>query len=185
MSTLPFVETELPGVFEVHGRRFEDARGYFTEVHSERTWRAAGIDLRFVQDNLSQSSRGVLRGMHYQINPHAQGKFVRVLHGAAFDVAVDLRQGSPTFGRWTGRTLSAANALGLWIPPGFAHGFLALDDATVLFYKCTGFYEPTAERTLHYADPAVGIAWPETPHLVAPRDEAAPRLADTETNFSA
>jgi len=162
---------------------FGDSRGYFAEAFSQRDWQAAGIEPRFVQDNLSCSARGTLRGMHYQIRPNTMGKFVRAVRGALFDVAVDLRSDSPTFGNWVGYELSAENACGLWIPAGFAHGFLALEDDTVAYYKCDEFYTPAAERSLHYADPQVGIEWPFEPSIVSDKDAAAPGLTDAEYNF--
>jgi dTDP-4-dehydrorhamnose 3,5-epimerase len=182
-APVTFSETEIPGVLLVETRYFGDARGYFTEVHSEPAWKAAGFAEHFVQDNLSLSRNGTLRGMHYQLAPHGMGKFVRVLRGAVFDVAVDLRRGSPTFSRWLGQVLSEENRLGLWIPKGLAHGFLALDDDTLMYYKCNAVYTPAAERSLRYDDPAVGIDWPAKPVHVSPRDAQAPLLEAAEYNF--
>lgn len=176
-------ETELPGVWELHTGLIHDDRGFFSELYSSRAWAEAGIDAEFVQDNLSESKEGVLRGMHYQMNPHAINKFVRVLRGRIFDVAVDLRKGSPTFGRWVGRELSAENGIALWIPAGFAHGFMALDDHSLVLYKQTGFHVPESERSLNYADPTIGIEWPREPALVSDKDRNAPMLDAVETNF--
>ncbi|MCH7959636.1 MAG: dTDP-4-dehydrorhamnose 3,5-epimerase [Candidatus Hydrogenedentes bacterium] len=179
-----FSETELPGILEVGAKAFADERGYFTEIHAQESWTDAGMNESFVQDNLSQSAKGTLRGLHYQIDPHGQGKFVRVLTGAVFDVAVDLRRGSPTFRQWVGRTLSAENCLGLWVPVGFAHGFLALEDETLVLYKCTHAYCPEAERSLLYSDPEIGIVWPMEPEIISPKDAEAPPLSEADYNFS-
>lgn len=158
-------------------RLLADERGTFRELwHAER-YAALGLDAAFVQDNVSTSRRGVLRGLHVQ-HPRAQGKLVTVVAGAAFDVAVDVRVGSPTFGRWAGFELTAANAHQLWIPPGFAHGFLVLADDTVFTYKCTDVYSPADEFTVRWDDPAVGIAWPVREPALSPKDAAAPTLAE-------
>lgn len=175
-----FTPTFLPGVLLVTTPVFGDDRGYFTEAYSQANWAEAGFTKTFVQDNMSCSAAGTLRGMHYQIDPDAQGKYVRVVRGAAFDVAVDIRKGSPTFGQWFGCQLDDRNKLGLWIPAGFAHGFLALEDHTLLYYKSTRPYAPHNERAFHYADPAVGIAWPQTPRTVSAKDAAAPPLAQAD-----
>lgn len=179
-----FVNTEIPAVKVVETKSFGDGRGHFREAYNRREWAEAGFHNVFVQDNISVSAKGVLRGMHYQLAPHGIGKLVRVLHGAVYDVAVDLRRGAPTYGRWVGRELSAANGLALWVPEGFAHGLLALEDDTLVYYKCTGFYAPQAERVIHYADPDVGIEWPAAPAHVNPRDEKAPTLDAAEHNFT-
>jgi dTDP-4-dehydrorhamnose 3,5-epimerase len=156
---MKLVETALPGVLIVEPRVFGDDRGFFLESWNAETFRAAGLDLRFVQDNHSRSARGVLRGLHFQ-QPQPQGKLVRVVSGRVFDVAVDLRRASPTFGKWTGVELSAANKRMLWVPDGFAHGFLSLEDDTDLLYKCTAPYRPEHEHALAWNDPAVGVDWP-------------------------
>jgi len=153
------IPTALPEVIVIEPRVFGDARGFFLETWSARAFAQAGIDASFVQDNHSRSARGVLRGMHYQLR-QTQGKLVRVVQGAVFDVAVDVRRGSPTFGRWAGAELSEANARMMWVPPGFAHGFLVLSDTADFLYKCTDFYAPEHERTLAWDDPAVAIDWP-------------------------
>ena len=187
MRLLP---TELPGVVIVEPAVFADDRGWFMESWNQARFDAAlkamGLPAPrpFVQDNHSCSRAGVLRGLHYQLPPHAQGKLVRVVAGAAFDVAVDLRRGSPTFGRWTGAELSAANRRQLWIPEGFAHGFVALADDTHFLYKTTDVYAKDCERSLRWDDPALGIHWPlpagmRAP-LLAPKDAAAPLLAEAD-----
>ena len=156
MQTVP---TEIPEVVEIIPKVFGDARGFFLETWNESAFAAAGIDARFVQDNWSRSRKGILRGLHYQVE-QAQGKLVRVVRGSVFDVAVDMRRWSPTFGKWTGRILSAQNMHALWIPAGFAHGFLALEDDTDFVYKCTELYAPQFERTVAWDDADLGIAWP-------------------------
>lgn len=174
------IRTELDGVLLLEPKVFGDARGFFTESWNEQRFNAAvGHEVRFVQDNHSRSSRGVLRGLHFQRAPHAQGKLVRCVAGNVFDVAVDLRAGSASFGRWVGFELSADNHRQLWIPPGFAHGFLVLSDSADFLYKTTDYYAPQAEGALRWDDPTVGIDWPEVgvaPQLAA-KDAAAPGLA--------
>ncbi|PKP94874.1 MAG: dTDP-4-dehydrorhamnose 3,5-epimerase [Alphaproteobacteria bacterium HGW-Alphaproteobacteria-14] len=153
------VQTAIPGPLIIEPRVFGDARGFFMETWSAAAFADAGLDLAFVQDNHSRSQKGVLRGLHFQ-NPGAQGKLVRVTRGAVFDVAVDLRRSSPQFGQWVGVELSADNNLMFWVPEGFAHGFLTLEDDTDFLYKCTAPYAPQSEHTLAWDDPAVGIDWP-------------------------
>jgi dTDP-4-dehydrorhamnose 3,5-epimerase len=174
-------ETILPGVKIIEPKVFEDARGFFMESWNARSFAAAGIDAQFVQDNHSRSGAGVLRGLHYQ-GRQVQGKLIRVVAGSVFDVAVDIRKSSPTFGRWVGVELSAQNKRQLWIPPGFAHGFYCLEDGTEFLYKCTDYYAPEFERTICWNDPAIGVAWPlggKTP-LLSPKDEAGVPLAEAE-----
>ncbi len=164
--------TTLPGVSVVEPAVFGDARGYFFESFNQRKLEAAlGRPLGFVQDNQSLSSRGVLRGLHYQ-SPRPQGKLVRVIRGEVFDVAVDLRRGSPSCGRWLGEVLSAENKRQLWIPEGFAHGFLVLSDQAEVLYKATDYYAPEHERCIRWDDPALGIAWPSVgaPPQVSAKD---------------
>lgn len=176
------VETALPDVLLIEPRVFGDDRGFFYESWNAGGFAAAGLDLAFVQDNHSKSAKGVLRGLHYQ-NPNPQGKLVRVVAGAVYDVAVDLRRASPTFGRWVGYELSAENKRMLWVPPGFAHGFLSLAEGTEFLYKCTGFYDAAHEHSLLWNDPAIGIDWPLgdiTPQLSG-KDAAAAPLADAVT----
>jgi dTDP-4-dehydrorhamnose 3,5-epimerase len=170
-------ETALPGVLLLRPRRFADARGHFLETWRRDRYAEAGIGADFAQDNASYSRRGVLRGLHFQ-QPHGQGKLVSVLLGEVWDVAVDVRAGSPTFGRWVGYTLSADNARQLWIPPGFAHGFVVTSPEAVFSYKCTDVYHPEAELTVRWDDPDVAVAWPVQPALVAEKDAAAPRLGE-------
>jgi dTDP-4-dehydrorhamnose 3,5-epimerase len=146
-------------VLIIEPRVFGDARGFFLESWNQQTFAEAGLRMQFVQDNHSLSSRGTLRGLHYQLE-HTQGKLVRVVAGEVFDVAVDMRRSSPTFGKWLGLTLSADNKRMLWIPEGFAHGFYVTSDRAEFLYKCTDFYDPASEQTLLWNDPAVGISWP-------------------------
>jgi dTDP-4-dehydrorhamnose 3,5-epimerase len=175
-------DTALPGLKLLEPRVFNDDRGFFLESWNARTFAAAGIDADFVQDNHSRSAKDVLRGLHYQIQC-PQGKLVRVVAGAVFDVAVDLRRSSETFGRWVGYELSAENKRQAWIPPGFAHGFLSLQDSTELIYKCTDFYSAQAERCLIWNDPEIGIAWPlngMAKPLLSDKDAAAKTLREAE-----
>jgi dTDP-4-dehydrorhamnose 3,5-epimerase len=177
------IPTHLPGVLVIEPKVFGDERGFFFESFNQRAFDAAvGHHVDFVQDNHSRSMRGVLRGLHYQLDPHAQGKLVRVAQGSAFDVAVDMRRGSPTFGRWFGVTLDTPSQRQLWIPPGFAHGFLALEDDTHFLYKTTDYYAKDCERSLAWNDPAIGIEWPDlgTPPLLAPKDASAPLLSQAD-----
>lgn len=172
--------TVIADVLILEPRVFGDERGFFMESYNRERFReATGLDLDFVQDNHSRSARGVLRGLHYQVPPHAQGKLVRVTQGAVYDVAVDIRRGSPTFGRWAGVELSGSNHRQLWIPPGLAHGFLVLSDSADFLYKTTTYYEPKAERSLRWDDPALAITWPELgmAPLLSAKDTAAPGLA--------
>jgi dTDP-4-dehydrorhamnose 3,5-epimerase len=167
--------TPLPGVLLLQPRVFEDPRGYFFESYNARAFeQATGVTTQFVQDNQSRSERGVLRGLHHQTQ-QVQGKLVRVTHGEVFDVAVDLRQSSPTLGQWFGVRLSAENKTQLWIPPGLAHGFLVLSDVAEFHYKTTDYYAPQHEQILKWSDPKVNIAWPEaiTP-VLSDRDAQAP-----------
>ena len=153
------IETAIPGLLIIEPKVFGDDRGFFMESWNAKSFAAAGLDLDFVQDNHSRSSKGVLRGMHYQ-QPNPQGKLVRVTAGAVYDVAVDMRRSSSAFGKWVGVELSAANKRMLWVPEGLAHGFLCLEDGTDFLYKCTSLYEPADEHSLLWDDPAVGIEWP-------------------------
>jgi dTDP-4-dehydrorhamnose 3,5-epimerase len=169
----------LPEVLLVEPQRFGDARGYFLETYREERYRAAGIDLGFVQDNLSRSSRGILRGLHLQ-HPNDQGKLVYVLIGEVFDVAVDVRVGSPSFGRSTGAVLSAEDHRQLWIPPGFAHGFCVTSETALFTYKCTAPYSVADELGVIWNDPAIGIPWPVARPSLSGKDAALPRLADID-----
>jgi len=168
--------TELPEVLLLEPKVHGDERGFFFESYNRRTLAEAGLDADFVQDNHSRSARGVLRGLHYQIE-HAQGKLVRVVAGEVFDVAVDLRRSSPRFGRWSAAMLSAENRHMMWIPPGFAHGFLVVSDAAEFLYKTTDYWYPQHERTLLWSDPALGIEWPLSgAPIVAAKDAAGRTL---------
>ena len=169
----------LPEVLLIEPRVFADDRGCFFEAFSDSRYAEAGIVGPFVQDNVSCSRRGVLRGLHYQ-HPHSQGKLVSVLKGEVFDVAVDIRLGSPTFGGWVGELLSEENRRQLWIPPGFAHGFQVLSDDAVFAYKCTEYYRPEHDRSLRWDDPAIGIQWPGTGATLSRKDADAPTLEALE-----
>ena len=174
MNVIP---TELPGVVILETRAFRDDRGYFLETWNQERYAQAGLPPLFVQDNLSHSQSGVLRGLHYQY-PLQQGKLVCVLRGEVFDVAVDIRRGSPTFGRWVGATLSAENGRQMYIPEGFAHGFVVTGDEALFVYKCTALYKPSDEGSILWNDPDLGIDWPTADARLSPKDEAAPRLCD-------
>lgn len=175
---IEIIHTDLPEVLLVKPRVFEDERGFFFESFNKRDWLAAtGVDCDFVQDNHSRSTKGVLRGLHYQLPPAAQGKLVRVLVGEIFDVAVDIRRDSPNFGKWMGQRLSAENKLQMWIPEGFAHGFLVLSEVAEVLYKTTKYYSPEHERAIHCDDPQLSIQWPRTDcTILSEKDAAAPRL---------
>ena len=172
------VETKLEGVLILEPRVFEDERGYFFETWNQARYREAGISADFVQDNLSLSHRGVLRGLHFQVPPRAQGKLVSVLQGSVFDVAVDLRTASPTFGQWVGVELSSENLRQMYIPEGFAHGFLVTSESALFSYKCTDVYSPQHERSLRWDDPEIGIEWPVADPILSPKDAAAPTMAE-------
>lgn len=175
------IQTEIDGVLVFEPRVFGDARGFFLESFSQKVFDdATGGGYQFVQDNHSRSARGVLRGLHFQKPPHAQGKLVRVTAGAVFDVAVDIRPGSPTFGRWVGAELTADNHRQLWIPPGLAHGFLVLSASADFLYKTTAYYAPQSEGSLRWDDPAVAIAWPDIgmAPLLSAKDAAAGGLTE-------
>jgi dTDP-4-dehydrorhamnose 3,5-epimerase len=176
----------LGEVLEIRPPRHADDRGFFAETWSERDFRAAGIGVEFVQDNHSLSREaGVLRGLHFQRPPFAQDKLIRVSRGAAFDVAVDIRKGSPTYGQWTSTILSAADWNQLFIPAGFAHGFLALEPNTELQYKVSAPYSRDHDRAIRFDDPAIGVEWPidRTALILSDKDRVAPLLADIETGF--
>jgi dTDP-4-dehydrorhamnose 3,5-epimerase len=180
-------KTALAGVVILTPRRFGDARGFFSESWNARAMAEAGLDLAFVQDNHSLSERaGTVRGLHFQAPPHAQAKLVRCGRGRLFDVAVDIRRGSPTFGRWVGVELSFENGRQLLIPEGFAHGFVTREDGTEIVYKCTDFYAPEADGALRWDDPDLGIDWGVAPDraILSDKDAAAPRLAEFDTPFS-
>ncbi len=174
--------TRIPDVLVIEPKVFGDARGFFLESFNQAAFQAAtGLDVNFVQDNHSRSSRGVLRGLHYQLQ-QPQGKLVRVVRGSVFDVAVDVRKGSPTFGQWAGIELSEDNHRQFWVPPGFAHGFLVLSESADFLYKTTDYYAPQHERCIAWNDPAIGIDWPDvgTPPLLSAKDKDAPGLQKAE-----
>jgi dTDP-4-dehydrorhamnose 3,5-epimerase len=171
------VETSLPGVLIIEPKVFGDERGFFVETWNGRRYEEAGLPGRFVQDNLSYSARGVLRGLHFQ-NPQPQGKLISVLRGEVFDVAVDVRVGSPTFGEWTSVTLSAENKRQFYVPPDFAHGFLVTGEDAIFFYKCTDYYAPSSEGILLWNDPEIGIEWPTDAPTLSERDGKAPPLRE-------
>jgi dTDP-4-dehydrorhamnose 3,5-epimerase len=185
---MKLIQTHIPDVVIIEPSVFGDDRGWFMESFNQPRFDSELAKLglpaprAFVQDNHSCSKRGVLRGLHYQMRPHAQGKLVRVTHGAAFDVAVDIRKGSATFGQWVGVELNAGNRRQLWIPEGFAHAFLTLTDDTHFLYKTTDVYAKDCERSIIWNDPDIGIAWPDVDGapLLAPKDAQAPRLSVAE-----
>ena len=175
------IATRLPDVLLLEPKVFGDARGFFMESWNRQTFADLGLDLDFVQDNHSRSARGVLRGLHYQLN-QPQGKLVRVTSGAVFDVAVDLRRGSPHYGQWTGHELSAHNQHMLWVPPGFAHGFLVLSESADFLYKTTAYYAPQWDRGIRWDDPEIGVQWPlQAAPTLSAKDQVLPLLRDAET----
>lgn len=179
---MKFLSTGIPEVILVEPRVFADERGFFMETWHEKRFADAGLDVRFVQDNHSRSVRSTLRGLHYQL-VRPQGKLVRVVTGEVFDVAVDIRRGSPTFGRWTGAILSEDNHCMLWVPPGFAHGFYTLSEKADLLYKCSDFYMPEYDRSIRWDDPDLAIDWPipqGMQPLLSKKDEQAPWFQDAE-----
>jgi dTDP-4-dehydrorhamnose 3,5-epimerase len=174
--------TDLPEVLILEPKSFGDERGFFMESYNRRVFnQVVGQEVDFVQDNHSRSARGVLRGLHYQLPPHPQGKLVRVSSGSVFDVAVDVRRSSPRFGRWVGIELSAENLRQLWIPPGFAHGFLVLSETADFLYKATGYYSPECEVAVRWDDPTLAIRWPlgKSPPIQSARDATALLVTDT------
>jgi dTDP-4-dehydrorhamnose 3,5-epimerase len=173
---LTFAPTDIPGVLIVEPKVYADGRGFLMETYKRSEFLAAGIDVPLVQENHSRSTAGTLRGLHYQRDPKAQGKLVRVVVGEIFDVAVDIRDGSPTYGRWVGVTLTAANRRSLYVPAGFAHGFCVMSDEADVIYKTTEEYAPEHEHGLLWNDPALGIAWPISDPTLSPRDERWPAL---------
>lgn len=178
-----FQPLAIPQVILIQTTHARDARGFFRETYRQAEFDAYGIP-HFIQDNHSHSTRGVLRGLHYQLHPHAQGKFITVIHGEIYDIAVDLRQGSPTYARWVAQTLSAENGCALYIPPGFAHGFSVLSDSADVIYKVTAAYAPAAERGIRWDDPELAIDWRVRDPIVSLRDAQLPYLRDAENNFA-
>jgi dTDP-4-dehydrorhamnose 3,5-epimerase len=173
------IQTPLPGVVVVEPKVFGDARGFFLETYNQQRYQEAGIDAVFVQDNHSRSRRGVLRGLHYQLE-QTQGKLVQVQRGEVYDVAVDVRHGSPTFGQWYGCVLSGENHRQLYIPAGYAHGFVVLSEECDFVYKCTDYYHPQSEQSVAWDDPDLAIAWPLRDVQLSAKDGAAPRLKDMD-----
>lgn len=182
---MPFIETGFPGLIVFEPRVFADARGYFFEVYNEQIFREAGIGSRFVQDNESKSQRGVLRGLHYQLDPMAQAKLVRVVEGEVLDVVLDIRKGSPTFGKVYSILLSAENKKQLFIPRGFAHGFSVLSQTVIFQYKCDNLYSKESEGGIAYNDPALGIDWgiDLNEAIVSDKDKGLPLFKDCVNNF--
>lgn len=178
-----FRQMEIPGPVLIESKVFSDDRGFFLEVYKHSEFINAGVPEHFVQDNFSRSSEGVLRGLHYQKDPRAQGKLVRCMKGNIFDVAVDIRKGSPTYARWVGQELSERNNLMLYIPPGFAHGFLTLSETAEVLYKCTAEYSPSDDRGIIWNDPDINIAWGEKDPLLSAKDDMLPVLLKAENNF--
>jgi len=178
-------ETGIEGLLLIKPRIFQDERGYFFESYNDREMRKNGLHFSWVQDNQSKSAYGVIRGLHYQLEPYAQTKLVRVLKGSILDVAVDLRSGSPTYGKWKSMILSEDNYLQLLLPKGFAHGFSVLSDEAVVFYKCDQFYHPASDKGIRYDDPALDIDWQLPPDkiVVSEKDRNLPLLKETELNF--
>ena len=179
-------ETKIKDLYIIEPKIFGDERGYFFEVYSERDFRKeTGLDMHFVQDNESKSSKGVLRGLHFQKNPYSQAMLIRVVHGSVQDVAVDLRSGSPTFGQYVSVILSEANKKMFFIPAGFAHGFLTLEDDVIFQYKCSQFYEPSSEGSIRWDDPDIGVEWmlKGEDYLLSPKDMKAPSFKDHPFNF--
>lgn len=185
MGGMKFTEASLPGVWIVEPQVFGDHRGWFMETYNEQQFKEHGISLNFVQDNQSCSkTKGTLRGLHYQLNPKAQNKLVRCTLGSIFDVAVDIRRGSPTFGQWFGTELSSDNKKQLLIPKGFAHGFLTLVENVEVQYKVDEFYAPKYDRGILWSDPSIAIDWPsDIVPILSTKDEKAPLLKDAELNF--
>ncbi|MBK6523553.1 MAG: dTDP-4-dehydrorhamnose 3,5-epimerase [Bacteroidia bacterium] len=177
-------ETFIKGLFVIKPRVFEDARGYFFESYNNAAFEKAGLNLNFVQDNQSLSQKGVLRGLHFQNPPFAQGKLVRVITGSVYDVAVDIRKGSPTYGKHFGLELTKANKWMMYIPPGFAHGFLTLEDDTVFSYKCTNYYNKASEDCVLWNDPEIGINWDlKTEPLLSDKDKEGKKIKDLISQF--
>jgi dTDP-4-dehydrorhamnose 3,5-epimerase len=182
---MPFIATEIPGLLVFEPKVFADSRGYFFESYNANIFKQEGVDIVFVQDNQSSSCYGVIRGLHYQLNPHAQTKLVRVLTGKILDVAVDMRNGSPTFGRFYSIELSADNKKQLLVPKGFAHGFSVLSERAEVLYKCDGFYNKESEGGIRFDDPSLNIDWgiPAAEAIISDKDKLLPSLAAIQTNF--
>jgi len=175
--TVKYTKTSLPGVLVIEPVAYEDDRGFFLETHHQKKYAEGGIDGTFVQDNRSHSKQGVLRGLHYQLR-YPQGKLVYVITGEIFDVAVDIRRGSPTFGKWEGIYLSSDNNRQIFVPEGFAHGFCVVSETADVLYKCTDFYAPGDEFGILWSDPTIGIAWPVASPVLSPKDSQYPKLTE-------
>lgn len=182
---MELIKTPIPDLLILQGKIFKDKRGYFTEAYNEREMQRLGINIHFCQDNRSKSSFGVVRGLHYQLNPHSQTKLVSCVIGKVYDVAVDMRVGSPTFGQWYGVELTEDNGVQFLIPQGFAHGFSVLSPEAIFAYKCDNFYDPSLEGGISYDDPALNIDWhlPADKIIKSEKDEHNPLLKDAKTNF--
>jgi dTDP-4-dehydrorhamnose 3,5-epimerase len=180
---MEIVETGIPDLYIVKPTVFKDNRGYFFESYNKEAFLRHGIDQNFVQDNESKSGKGVLRGLHFQKPPFAQGKLVRVIKGAVRDVAVDLRKSSPTYGKWASVELTEENKWMYWVPPGFAHGFVTLEEDTVFFYKCTNIYNKASEGAIRWDDPDLNIDWGINNPLLSDKDKISPFFKDFETPF--
>lgn len=180
---MEIIETKIPDLYVVKPTVFKDQRGYFFESYNKNAFLESGIDQNFVQDNESKSAKGVLRGLHFQKPPFAQGKLVRVIKGAVRDVAVDLRKSSPTYGQWASIDLTEDNKWMYWVPPGFAHGFVTLEDDTVFFYKCTNVYNKASEGSIRWDDPDLNIDWGVENPLLSDKDKESPLFKDFVTPF--
>lgn len=184
MGQFKFSKTEISGIIVIEAKAYRDDRGFFMESYNAKAFESNGFAEHFVQDNHSVSKKGVIRGLHYQINPSPMGKLVRCIKGKIFDAGVDIRKGSPTFGKWFGDYLFGDNMKMIYFPPGIAHGFLALEDDTHVYYKCTGFYSKENERAIVWDDPAIGIKWPVSEVggkvILSDRDKLHPRLSEAE-----
>lgn len=181
---MEIITTEIPGLLIIKPQVFEDSRGYFFESYNKEKFEKAGIDVRFVQDNESKSGKNVLRGLHFQNPPYDQGKLVRVMKGAVMDVAVDIRKGSPTYGKWKSVVLSESNKMMYWIPPGFAHGFLTLEDNTVFFYKCTNVYNKPSEGSIYWNDTDLNINWNVKNPILSEKDKTGPAFKTFNSQFN-
>lgn len=180
---MEIIETRIPGLLIIKPEVFEDDRGYFFESYNKDKFESAGIEINFVQDNESKSQKGVLRGLHFQNPPYAQGKLVRVMRGSVLDVAVDIRKDSPTYGQWDSIVLSGDNKMMYWIPAGMAHGFLTLEDYTVFFYKCTNTYNKDYEGSIRWNDPDLNIDWGFNEPILSKKDKTAPLFKNLDSKF--
>ena len=180
---MKIIKTELDGVLIIEPDVFPDSRGFFFESYSEKKYSENGFDYKFVQDNISKSVKGTIRGLHYQVSEFAQGKLCQVILGKVYDVAVDVRFGSPTFGKYFGVELSGENHLQYWLPPGFAHGFSVLSDEAIFMYKCTNYYSKKDERAILFNDEEIGIDWKVETPIISPKDLLAKKFKEIEKDF--